>query len=117
MPPEVTDILFAGVAGVMVYISLDELLPTSRAYGKGHNSLLGLLDGMVVVALSSLLMCRRIGRPKETTLGGQGQPEHSHGGRDDQNRDVGMDVRSLEGAFLPRGYGLWGDVALLHPGV
>ena len=29
-------ILFGGVAGIMVYISLDELLPTSRAYGKGH---------------------------------------------------------------------------------
>ncbi len=56
MPPEVTGILFAGVAGIMVYISLDELLPTSRAYGKGHDSLFGLLAGMVVMALSLLLM-------------------------------------------------------------
>jgi ZIP family zinc transporter len=56
MPPEVMGILFAGVAGIMVYISLDELLPTSRAYGKGHDSLLGLLAGMVVMALSLLLM-------------------------------------------------------------
>lgn len=39
----------------MVYISFDELLPTSRAYGKGHDSLLGLLAGMVVMALSLLL--------------------------------------------------------------
>ncbi len=48
--------LFAGVAGIMVYISLDELLPTSRAYGKGHDSLYGLLAGMVVMALSLLIM-------------------------------------------------------------
>ena len=37
-------------------ISLDELLPTSRAYGKGHDSLYGLLAGMAVMAMSLLLM-------------------------------------------------------------
>jgi ZIP family zinc transporter len=56
IPPQVMGILFGGVAGIMVYISLDELLPTSRAYGKGHDSLLGLLGGMAVMALSLLLM-------------------------------------------------------------
>lgn len=56
MPPQVTGVLFAAVAGIMVYISLDELLPTSRAYGKGHDSLLGLVAGMVVMAFSLLLM-------------------------------------------------------------
>jgi ZIP family zinc transporter len=56
IPPEVLGMLFGGVAGIMVYISLDELLPTSRAYGKGHDSLLGLLAGMSVMALSLLLM-------------------------------------------------------------
>lgn len=56
VPPQITGILFAGVAGIMVYISLDELLPTSRAYGKGHDSLLGLIGGMAVMALSLLLM-------------------------------------------------------------
>jgi zinc transporter, ZIP family len=56
IPPVVMGILFAGVAGVMVYISLDELLPTSRAYGKGHDSLIGLVSGMAVMALSLLLM-------------------------------------------------------------
>lgn len=39
-----------------VYISLDELLPTSRAYSKGHDSILGLMAGMIVMALSLLLM-------------------------------------------------------------
>ncbi|KJS32357.1 MAG: zinc transporter ZupT [Desulfatitalea sp. BRH_c12] len=56
IPSEVMGILFGGVAGIMVYISLDELLPTSRAYGKGHDSLLGLVAGMIVMALSLLLM-------------------------------------------------------------
>ncbi|MCI5208806.1 MAG: zinc transporter ZupT [Candidatus Electrothrix sp. ATG2] len=56
IPSEVMGILFGGVAGIMVYISLDELLPTSRAYGKGHDSLFGLLAGMLVMALSLLLM-------------------------------------------------------------
>lgn len=56
VPPQAMGILFGGVAGIMVYISLDELLPTSRAYGKGHDSLLGLVAGMAVMALSLLLM-------------------------------------------------------------
>ena len=56
IPSQVMGILFGGVAGIMVYISLDELLPTSRAYGKGHDSLLGLVAGMLVMALSLLLM-------------------------------------------------------------
>ncbi len=55
-PPQVMGILFGGVAGIMVYISVDELLPTSRAYGKGHDSLLGLVGGMAVMAVSLLLM-------------------------------------------------------------
>ncbi|OQX15986.1 MAG: zinc transporter ZupT [Desulfobulbaceae bacterium A2] len=56
IPPQVMGVLFGAVAGIMVYISLDELLPTSRAYGKGHDSLLGLVGGMGVMALSLLLM-------------------------------------------------------------
>ena len=56
VPPEIMGVLFGGVAGIMVYISLDELLPTSRAYGKGHDSIFGLLAGMAVMALSLLLM-------------------------------------------------------------
>lgn len=56
IPPQVMGILFGGVAGIMVYISLDQLLPTSRAYGKGHDSLFGLVAGMLVMAVSLLLM-------------------------------------------------------------
>ena len=56
IPGDLVGPVFGAVAGIMVYISLDELLPTSRAYGKGHDSLLGLVGGMVVMALSLLLM-------------------------------------------------------------
>jgi len=44
--------LFAGVGGVMVYISLEELIPTSRIYDKSNLSLIGLFSGMLVVAIS-----------------------------------------------------------------
>lgn len=56
IPPQLMGMLFSGVAGIMVYISLDELIPTSHAYGKGHDSLFGLMGGMMVMALSLLLM-------------------------------------------------------------
>jgi ZIP family zinc transporter len=49
-------IVFAGVAGIMVYISLDELLPTAEKYGEHHIAIYGLITGMAVMALSLLLM-------------------------------------------------------------
>lgn len=52
----VLGVTFALVAGIMVYISLDELLPTAREYGAGHQVLGGLLGGMAVMALSLLLL-------------------------------------------------------------
>jgi ZIP family zinc transporter len=48
-------ILFGSVAGIMVFISVDELLPTSRKYGSGHNEIYGFMGGMAVMALSLLL--------------------------------------------------------------
>jgi ZIP family zinc transporter len=47
--------LFASVAGIMVYISLDELLPAAEKYGEHHLSIYGLISGMVVMALSLLM--------------------------------------------------------------
>jgi len=47
--------IFAGVAGIMVYISLDELLPTAEEYGEHHIAIIGLVAGMVVMAISLLL--------------------------------------------------------------
>ena len=51
-PPMLMGLVSAGVAGIMVFVSLDELLPASRAYGKGHDSLIGLVAGMAAMALS-----------------------------------------------------------------
>lgn len=48
-------LLFAGVAGIMVYISLDELLPTAEEYGEHHIAIGGLIGGMAVMAISLLL--------------------------------------------------------------
>ncbi len=48
-------VLLAAVAGIMIYISLDELLPTAREYGEEHLSIYGLIAGMMVMAVSLLL--------------------------------------------------------------
>lgn len=48
-------VLFAGVGGIMVFISLDELLPTAKEYGEGHVAIYGLIAGMALMALSLLL--------------------------------------------------------------
>ena len=55
-PPLLLGLVSGAVAGIMVFISLDELLPASRAYGKGHDSLYGLVAGMAIMALSLLLL-------------------------------------------------------------
>ena len=44
--------LLAFSAGIMVYISLDEILPTAQLYGKQHFVILGVLAGMLVMAIS-----------------------------------------------------------------
>ena len=48
--------LFAAVAGVMVFISFDELLPTAREYGEHHVAVYGLISGMAMMAVSLALM-------------------------------------------------------------
>ncbi len=48
-------ILFAAVAGIMVFISIDELLPSAQKYGEHHLSIYGLMVGMAVMAVSLLL--------------------------------------------------------------
>jgi ZIP family zinc transporter len=49
-------ILFAMVAGIMVFISLDELLPAAGEYGEHHLSVYGLIIGMMVMAVSLLIL-------------------------------------------------------------
>ncbi len=48
-------VIFAGIAGIMVFISLDELLPAAQKYGEHHLSIYGLISGMGVMAASLLL--------------------------------------------------------------
>ena len=48
-------IVFASVAGIMVFISLDELLPSAEEYGEHHLTIYGLIGGMAIMALSLLL--------------------------------------------------------------
>jgi len=48
--------LLAGVAGIMIFISLDQLLPAAERYGKHHLSTYGIVAGMAVMAVSMLLL-------------------------------------------------------------
>jgi ZIP family zinc transporter len=48
-------ILFGLVAGIMVFISLDELLPAAERYGEHHTAIYCLVAGMLVMSLSLLL--------------------------------------------------------------
>lgn len=48
-------VVFAAVGGVMVYISIDELLPSAQKYGEHHISIYGFIVGMMVMALSLLM--------------------------------------------------------------
>jgi len=48
-------ITFGVVAGIMVYISFDELLPAARVYGNDHTTIFGLVIGMLIMAISLIL--------------------------------------------------------------
>ncbi|RDW16578.1 zinc transporter ZupT [Oceanobacillus arenosus] len=49
-------VIFAMVAGIMVFISLDELLPAAKKYDEAHLSIYGVMTGMAVMAISLLLL-------------------------------------------------------------
>ncbi len=53
---EVLYSLLAFVGGIMVYISIDELLPIAHQYGHGHTVILGVILGMFVMALSLMFL-------------------------------------------------------------
>jgi ZIP family zinc transporter len=54
-PQEWFGLIFSFVGGIMVYISLDELLPTAEKYGYHHLSMIGLIAGMAIMAMSLLI--------------------------------------------------------------
>jgi ZIP family zinc transporter len=50
-----SDIIFAAVGGIMVFISIDQLLPSAEKYGKHHYAVYGFVAGMLVMAFSLLM--------------------------------------------------------------
>lgn len=49
-------VVFAFAAGIMVYISLDELLPTAEKQGEHHLVIGGVIVGMLIMALTLLVL-------------------------------------------------------------
>jgi ZIP family zinc transporter len=56
LTPFVLSLLLAFAAGIMVYISLDELLPAAHEYGASHIAITGIGVGMLVMAVSLILL-------------------------------------------------------------
>lgn len=56
LSPSLFSLLNAMIAGIMVYISLDELLPAAEKYGKHHLAILGLIGGMVLMAVTLVVL-------------------------------------------------------------
>ena len=56
LPQMAVGFIFASVAGILIYISFDTLLPLSREYGDGHYSIFGVMSGMFLIWLSVLLI-------------------------------------------------------------
>ena len=56
LTPAVLSATMAFIAGVMIYISLDELLPMAHRYGHGHLVIIGTVLGMLIMAVSLLML-------------------------------------------------------------
>ena len=54
--PMLLSLSFAFVAGIMIFISFDELLPLSYEYRKNHIVVFGIILGMLVMFASSMLL-------------------------------------------------------------
>jgi ZIP family zinc transporter len=52
----VLGIILAIVAGIMVFVSFDELLPVAEEYGEHHLAIYGLIGGMAFIAISMLFI-------------------------------------------------------------
>lgn len=53
---EVLSSLLAFAAGIMVYISIDELLPMAHRYGHSHTAIIGIVLGMITMAISLIVL-------------------------------------------------------------
>ncbi len=54
--PTLMAVMLAAVAGFMIFISIDELLPSARVYGHAHTSIIGFVLGMLIMATSLILI-------------------------------------------------------------
>lgn len=52
----VLGVIFAVVAGVMIFLAIDTLLPTARNSARGHLTVYGVIAGMAVMAASLVLL-------------------------------------------------------------
>ncbi len=48
--------LLAFIAGIMIYISLDEVLPLASSYSEAHTEIIGIISGMIIMAISLILL-------------------------------------------------------------
>jgi len=56
LSPVLLAAVLAFIAGIMIYISLDELLPMAHLYGHGHLVIGGIVAGMLIMAISLLML-------------------------------------------------------------
>jgi ZIP family zinc transporter len=56
LSPSVYGWVFGAIAGIMVFLAIDELLPAAKRYAKGHETVYGIIGGMGAIAISLLLL-------------------------------------------------------------
>ncbi|MBQ9244790.1 zinc transporter ZupT [bacterium] len=56
MPAQSIGIMTAAVAGIMVYLSFDTLLPLAREYGENHHVIIGIVSGMLVMSFGLIFL-------------------------------------------------------------
>ncbi len=56
MPAQSIGIMTAAVAGIMVYLSFDTLLPLAREYGENHHVIIGIVSGLLIMSLSLIFL-------------------------------------------------------------
>ena len=56
MPEIMVGVSMAAVAGIMIYISFDTLLPLAKEYGNWHLSMVGIMTGILFIWVSLLLL-------------------------------------------------------------
>ena len=56
MPQQCLGIMTAAVAGIMVYLSFDTLLPLAREYGENHHVIIGIVSGMLIMGFGLIFL-------------------------------------------------------------